>query len=269
MSRYAVVGDPIAHSKSPEIHSQFARQTGEDVSYDKHQVSAGEFEQFVRTFFAEGGSGLNITLPHKESAFNLAAVKSTRSQLAKAANTLWLNDQDELCAENTDGAGIVRDLTVNHDVQLSDRRLLIVGAGGAARGALATLIETNPSAIAVLNRTRQKAEAIAGDFAGKFDLQVLDYESQGDGDFDVIINATSMGIQDKAPPINAQLIGKECCCYDMMYGDEPTAFMRWASDNDAKIVIDGLGMLVEQAAESFRIWRGVRPQTQPVIDALR
>ena len=269
VTRYAVVGDPIAHSKSPQIHHQFATQTGEAVDYEKLQVDKASFDQFVQDFFAAGGGGLNVTLPHKEAAFALAAKPSRRCLLARAANTLWLDENGKLCAENTDGAGIIRDLTVNHGIELADKQILMLGAGGAARGVLATLVESGAAGITVVNRTLSRAEQIKEDFKDAFALEVCDYEHLPSSKFDVIINGTSMSIGGEVPAISAALMSNDCCCYDMMYGNEKTAFQQWADNAGAKKVFDGLGMLVEQAAESFFIWRGIRPKTEEVIAALR
>lgn len=269
MSRYLVVGDPIAHSKSPQIHAQFARQTGDSLSYDKQQVSKEDFAAFVESFFAEGGAGLNVTVPHKEAAFALAQETSQNAQLARAANTLWLDASGRLCADNTDGIGIVRDLTTNNAVPINGKHILVLGAGGAARGALAALINSEPASIFVLNRTFERADAMRSDFLSVYKLNVGDYQSLPDTRFDVVINATSMGLGDQAPPLSPELLGENCCCYDMMYGAEPTAFMNWSEKHGASKVLDGFGMLVEQAAESYKIWRGTRPETHAVIEILR
>lgn len=268
MTQYAVVGDPIAHSKSPEIHRLFAEQTGEDVEYAKHRVEAPDFVEFVNRFFAKGGGGLNITLPHKEAAFALAKDKSQQAQLARAVNTLWINGDGVLAGENTDGAGIVNDLR-NNQVTLAGKNVLMLGAGGAARGALAALVSASPNHISLLNRTRSKAEALRSDFAHVFDIEVGDYSQELSRQFDVIINGTAMSLSGEVPALDPRYLAPACCCYDMMYGSEPTAFMTWADQYGAETVLDGLGMLVEQAAESFLLWRGVKPETAPVINRLR
>ena len=269
MTRYAVVGDPVAHSLSPRIHALFASQTGQAVEYTKQRVGADEFQNFVSTFFAEGGGGLNVTLPHKQAAFTLAERHSQRARLAQAVNTLWLAEEGHLQGDNTDGAGIVRDLANNNQVRLSGSRLLVLGAGGAARGALASLVESGPSSIGVLNRTLSRGLELKADFAGVYPITVRDYAMVEQAPADVIINATSMSLSGEIPPLDPALLGSHCCCYDMMYGPEPTAFMNWAAEHGAGKVLDGLGMLVEQAAESFFLWRGVRPETAEVIAALR
>ena len=269
MIQYAVVGDPIAHSKSPQIHQMFAEQIGEAITYSKERVIDADFDEYVRRFFAQGGGGLNVTLPHKEAAFSLANQTTVQAQLAKAANTLWLNDEAVLCADNTDGAGIVRDLSINNDIPLTGKRILMLGAGGAARGALASLIGVNPDSILVLNRTLSRAQLMQQDFESAYQLEIADFDEKPQGSFDVIINATSASISGAVPQIDSNYLNDNSCCYDMMYADKPTPFMEWGKINGAAKVLDGLGMLVEQAAESFSIWRGVRPDTAPVIDALR
>lgn len=269
MTQYAVVGDPIAHSKSPQIHKAFAEQTGEAVSYGKQRIESTDFAAFVRAFFADGGGGLNVTLPHKEAAFALAAERSQQALLARAANTLWMNEAGAICADNTDGRGIVHDLVTNNGIELAGKRVLMLGAGGAARGALAALVETNPQAIVVLNRTLSRAESLKEDFEAVYPLQIGDYDTEPDAAFDVLINATSASIAGAVPSIHSGYLDANSCCYDMMYSSEPTPFMQWADEHGAKKVLDGLGMLVEQAAESFSIWRGVRPETGQVISSLR
>lgn len=269
MTQYAVVGNPVAHSKSPQIHRLFAEQTGEDVQYEKYQVEADEFDTFVTEFFAAGGGGLNVTLPHKQAAFELARQKSTQTDLAKAANTLWLNSDGELQAENTDGSGLVNDLQKNNQFSIADKHVLMLGAGGAARGALAALVAEKPASILVLNRTLARAEALQSDFAPIFELQTGSYDATPDQQYELVINATAMSIAGEVPAISPHFLAPGCCCYDMMYGDEKTAFMLWAEQQGAQMVLDGLGMLVEQAAESFYLWRGVKPQTADVIAALR
>ncbi len=269
MSRYAVLGKPVAHSKSPVIHRQFAAQTGEAVDYEAIEVEPENFVRFVGEFFEGGGAGLNITLPHKEAAFALAQQHSDRARLAAAANTLYLKE-GMLCAENTDGPGLVRDISHNHGFSIAGKTILMLGAGGAARGALAALIEEQPASITLLNRTRSRAEAIARDFADHAAITPGDYDTvDRDARYDLIINATSLSLSQELPPLHSQWLNSDACCYDMMYADIDTVFVRWAKDHGAALALDGLGMLVEQAAESFRIWRGIRPDTAPVIKALR
>ena len=269
MTRYAVLGDPVAHSKSPLIHSMFARQTGEAVEYASIRVEASEFAAFVDEFFAAGGGGLNITLPHKQAAFALCDSLSQRAEVARAVNTLLTTDAGTLHGDNTDGIGLVRDIRHNNSVPIQDQKILLLGAGGAARGALVSLIEAQPEAITVLNRTLARAQQLQKDVAELFDIEAASYENfQGRG-FDLIINATSMSISGDIPPLSGHIFASDCCCYDMMYAEEDTVFVKWARQQGAALALDGLGMLVEQAAESFYLWRGVRPETEAVILELR
>lgn len=269
MSRYAVVGDPIAHSKSPKIHALFAAQTGEPVEYVAQQVSSDNFEQFVGDFFAGGGAGLNITLPHKQAAFAMCEQVSTRASLAGAVNTLYL-ENGKLCGDNTDGPGLVRDIVHNHGFPLTDKTVLVLGAGGAARGVLASLVEQQTRSITLLNRTAAKAHAIRDAFAEVASIHTGDYTCVDPGQtFDLIINATSLSLEQQLPPVKNGWVSETSCCYDLMYADRATVFMEWGRTCGAAVVLDGLGMLVEQAAESFMIWRGVRPLTEDVIRVLR
>jgi shikimate dehydrogenase len=269
VTRYAVIGDPVSHSKSPLIHSLFAEQTGEQVEYEKIGVTASDLATFIRDFFAAGGGGLNVTLPHKESVFALAEHASDRARLARAANTLWIGENQSLQADNTDGAGLVRDLKHNLGVTMQDKSVLILGAGGSARGVLPSIIEEKPATVTILNRTLNRAKQIQQDFSSLYPLNIGPLEISPAIGFDIVINATSSSIADKLPPLQPGIISAGCSCYDLMYSDQPTPFMQWAVNHGAELVVDGLGMLVEQAAESFLIWRGVRPDTQRVIAALR
>lgn len=269
MTLYAVMGDPIAHSKSPQIHSQFASQTKQDVAYEKLRVEAQEFPQRVNAFFNDGGGGLNVTVPHKEAAFALADTASPRATLAKAANTLGMDVDGKLWADNTDGVGLVRDLEDNNHCTIRGKNILILGAGGAARGALAELIERQPESLTIMNRTISRAEVLRDDFSAEFAIEVRELNQPAEILFDLVINATSMGLQNQTLKLKSELFTGNFAAYDMMYGADDTAFMQWARSVEAGLVLDGLGMLVEQAAESFALWRGVRPQTQVVISKLR
>ncbi|NVD34308.1 shikimate dehydrogenase [Marinobacter lutaoensis] len=268
---YAVVGHPISHSKSPRIHSLFARQTGQAVEYTAIQAPLDGFADTVRQFFARGGKGLNVTVPFKEEAWRLAERRTARAELAGAANTLFQDPDGALVADNTDGVGLVRDLTVNLDVALGGRRLLVLGAGGAVRGVLGPLLAERPMELVIANRTLAKAEALARLFAREADstrLGACGFETPA-APFDLIINGTSASLQGDLPPLSAHVIGADTVVYDMMYSLQTTTFNQWALAQGATRVHDGLGMLVEQAAESFRVWRGVRPETAPVIEQLR
>ena len=269
MDRYAVMGNPIAHSKSPRIHSLFAEQTQQTLEYTAILVELDGFEDAVAGFLANAGKGLNITVPFKEAAWALAHTRSPRAERAGAVNTLLLDASGRHFGDNTDGAGLVRDLESNHGVELQGQRVLLVGAGGAARGVLQPLLNKDPALLVVANRTPDKAVALARSFCelGHIEGCGLD-DLEGHG-FDLIINATAASLAGEVPALPASIVTADSCCYDMMYGDRPTAFMEWAVARGASRVLDGLGMLVEQAAESFYLWRQVRPDTRPVIKALR
>lgn len=268
---YAVVGNPISHSKSPRIHSLFASQTGEKLEYTAIQAPQDGFADTVTGFFRRGGQGLNVTVPFKEQAWKLADRRTDRAELAGAANTLYQDSNGLLTADNTDGKGLVMDLTENHCITLAGRRVLVLGAGGAVRGVLGPLLAEKPSALVIANRTVAKAEGLVTLFepvAGQTLLEACGFEELKEP-FDLIINGTSASLQGDLPPISANVIGAGTVVYDMMYSLQTTTFNQWALDQGATLVFDGLGMLVEQAAESFRIWRGVSPETRPVIDELR
>jgi shikimate dehydrogenase len=268
--QYAVIGHPISHSQSPRIHGLFASQTGEALEYTAIEAPLDGFDNTVTEFFARGGKGLNVTVPFKEAAWQMAGGHSARALKAGAANTLY-QDKGVLVADNTDGAGLVQDLRHNHQVALKGARVLVLGAGGAVRGVLASLLLEQPHTLVIANRTPAKAQNLAvlfADVAGVTWLGSQAYDSIT-GDFDVIINGTSASLQGDLPPLSVELIGPGTVLYDMMYAATNTTFNQWALDNGAKRVYDGLGMLVEQAAEAFEVWRGVRPQTAPVIAGLR
>lgn len=266
---YAVMGNPIAHSKSPRIHSLFAEQTDQGVNYTAIQVDSGGFKQAVGNFAVNGGKGLNITVPFKQEAWQLVDQRSERAERAGAVNTITFRS-GKLLGENTDGVGLVNDLMVNHQVILKNKRILLMGAGGAARGVLAPLLAEQPATLVIVNRTATKAIELAELFADLGTVSGCGYENLVDhAPFDLVINATAASLQGELPPLPDALLTEEACCYDMMYGAEPTTFMQWAREHDAAKILDGLGMLVEQAAESFFIWRGVRPNTHVVIELLR
>ena len=268
---YAVVGNPISHSKSPRIHSLFASETGEPVEYTAIQAPLDDFAGTVRQFFERGGKGLNVTVPFKEDAWKLADRRTERAENAGAANTLYLDDEGRLTADNTDGCGIVRDLVVNHGVVLGQARILVLGAGGAVRGVLGPILAEHPAAITIANRTVAKADALVKLFkpvAGETALSACGFEQPREP-FDVIINGTSASLQGDLPPLSPEVLGEQTVVYDMMYSLQTTTFNQWALEQGAQIVHDGRGMLVEQAAESFRIWRGISPATRPVIEELR
>ncbi len=269
MSQYAVVGNPVKHSKSPRIHSLFASQTGMELAYTAIQLKPENFEAGVRKFFADGGAGLNVTVPFKEKAFLLADSCSERASLAQAVNTLCVDGDGALIGDNTDGVGLVRDIKGNHQFEIRQRRILLLGAGGAVRGALSALVAEDPAEITIANRTPGKALQLKAEFGHLADLTAVGFGELDATAFDLVINGTSLGLEGKLPPISKAVISSACCCYDMVYADSDTVFVRWARDNGAVLALDGLGMLVEQAAESFAIWHGLRPQTLSVISQLR
>jgi shikimate dehydrogenase len=264
--RYAVMGNPIAHSKSPRIHTLFAAQFGHDIEYRAILVEPGDFARSVADFYAQGGKGLNITVPFKEEAWALAATRSPRAQRAGAVNTLVLDPSGSHYGDNTDGVGLVRDLKNNQGCKLAGKRLLLLGAGGAARGVLGPLLDEQPAQLVIANRTPGKAVELARAFSPVEGCGLDDLAGRS---FDVIIHATAAGLLGEVPALPPGVVRAHSWCYDMMYADEPTAFMRWAQEHGAERTLDGLGMLVEQAAEAYFLWRRVRPVTEPVIQALR
>jgi shikimate dehydrogenase len=263
--RYAVIGNPVAHSKSPWIHAEFARATGQDIAYVRIEAPLDAFARTVDGFRAAGGRGANVTLPFKEAAYRYCARASDRARAAGAVNTLMF-DGAAAFGDNTDGVGLVRDLTHNLGRALAGRQLLLMGAGGAAQGVLAPLLEAGAARIVIANRSLERAHALAARFPGAR-LEARGYETLGGEAFDLVINATSAGLQGESPPLPAGVLRPGALAYDMVYGrDTPFLAMARAAGAEA---CDGLGMLVEQAAESFLLWRGVRPETAPVLARLR
>lgn len=269
MDRYSVVGHPISHSRSPWIHSQFAVQTGQALQYTAMDVDPERFEASISRFFAEGGAGLNITVPFKERACAMARKRSPAVEACGAANTLYLDTDGVLCADNTDGHGLLQDLIANHGACIGDRRILLLGAGGAVRGVIPALLEQRPAHISIMNRTHDKAIQLAEHFRGRVDITAWPSENPFALPFDLIINGTSAGLKGELPRVPAGAVHAQTWCYDMVYGKGETAFVRWARQAGAEKAIDGLGMLVEQAAKAFFIWRGVNPSTAAIIQALR
>lgn len=265
-ARYAVVGNPIGHSKSPLIHSLFGQQTGEKIIYETLLAPKEGFQEAVRYFFLGGGAGLNVTVPFKQAAWAMSS-QMFGDRRSKAVNTLFLVNGGEYAGANTDGIGIVRDIRDNLGIEIGGRRILLLGAGGAVRGVVPALEEESPASMTVWNRTAERASELARDFAGSLTAASM-VELRGQ-QFDLIVNGTSSSLQGNLPEVDEAWLASGCCCYDMVYGDEDTAFVRWARDAGAAAAADGLGMLVEQAAESFRIWRGILPETDPVIRKLR
>jgi shikimate dehydrogenase len=271
MDRYAVIGHPIAHSKSPRIHAAFARQTGQQLKYEALLAPLDGFVDSVTRFRTAGGRGLNVTVPFKLEAFALASRRTDRAETAGAVNTLMF-DADGILGDNTDGAGLVRDLVINLQCPLAGRRVLLLGAGGAARGALLPLLQAGPSSLTLANRTASKATALVEAFtryAAGTSFHASTFSGLAGQQFDVVINATSASLAAEAPPLPAGIYAPGALAYDMMYGSSETAYLRAAREDGVQRIADGLGMLVEQAAESFALWRGIRPQTAPVLAELR
>ena len=271
MDRYAVIGNPIAHSKSPFIHRAFAQQTGEALSYEAILGPEQGFADTVRAFVASGGKGMNVTVPFKLDAFDLAEHLTPRAPAAGAVNTLVFR-LDGIHGDNTDGVGLMRDLEVNVDCPPAGKRVLLLGAGGAARGVLQPLLAARPAQVTIANRTAPRAEELAARFAPAAPARAVrggSFDGLAGERFDIVINATSASLAKAVPPLPAGVYADGALAYDLMYAATPTAFLQAAAAAGAARTADGLGMLVEQAAESFLIWRGVRPATAPVLAQLR
>jgi shikimate dehydrogenase len=266
--RYAVFGNPIEHSKSPQIHAQFSAQTGQSLIYTAELVELDKFAETVTAFANNHGKGLNITVPFKQQAWQLATKRSARAERAGAVNTLVIND-NTFYGDNTDGVGLVRDLVDNHNQNINNQHVLIVGAGGAVRGVIEPILELKPAELVIANRTVEKALQLAKDFSEIGNISGCSLEALEGHSFDVVINGTSASLKGDLPALPDALFSDNACAYDMMYAANPTPFMQWAKQNGVEHVYDGLGMLVEQAAESFRLWRGVTPETRPVIQSIR
>lgn len=268
VDQYGVVGHPVAHSLSPFIHSMFARQTGQSMSYRLFDFAPEELDERISAFFAQGGRGLNITLPYKITVVGRANELTARARHAGAVNTLAMRADGSILGDNTDGVGLTHDLCVNQHVIVNRRRVLVIGAGGAARGVLAPLLGLEPQIVVIANRTAERAKALATAFAQLGNVQGVGFRYVEGGAFDLVVNATSASLTGEIPDIPVAVIGPDTFCYDMAYGKGGTPFVRWATELGCRAAVPGWGMLVEQAAESFRLWRGVRPLTAPVLSAL-
>ncbi|MDP0561924.1 MAG: shikimate dehydrogenase [Candidatus Endonucleobacter sp. (ex Gigantidas childressi)] len=275
IDRYAVVGYPVHHSKSPDIHAMFAENSDQKLCYEALEVEVDGFAAAISTFFNDGYCGLSVTAPFKEEAWELAEVKTDLAQKAGAVNTLWRSADGCLHGDNTDGIGLIKDLTSNHGVSLKGARVLVLGAGGAIRGCIAPLLYEDPCEVVIANRTLGKAKSVIKAVSENYSefnnvkLSASAFENLDDGAFDLIINGTSASLQGMELPIPVQVMGSDTISYDMMYCSEETVFNRWVKELGARRCLDGLGMLVEQAAEQFFIWRGVRPETSAVLKRLR
>jgi shikimate dehydrogenase len=266
--RYGLVGHPVAHSLSPLIHTLFARQTGQSLTYELIDAEPAAFETAVRGFGAAGGKGLNVTVPHKEAAFALVDEASEAATAAGAVNTITIQGT-RLRGDNTDGVGFIRDVIQNHGESLEGRRIVVLGAGGAARGIALPLLGERPAELVIANRTRERATQLVTHFGNPQEMRVTTFEELAAlPTFDVVVNATSAGLKGESPPFPGSLIGPDTFCYDLVYSRTDTPFVAWAREHGAARAVQGWGMLVEQAAESFFIWRGIRPATTPILKQL-
>ena len=266
---YAVMGNPISHSLSPQIHKQFAEQTDQNLIYQAIESPLDKFSEMVEQFRSAGGRGLNVTVPFKQQAWEISDQRTEVDERAGAVNTLWFDDQGLIQSDNTDGRGLVRDIMINHDQMILGKRILILGAGGAVRGVLEPLMNEKPESFVIANRTVSRAEELADLFADLGNISSASYPDLKSSSFDMIINGTSASLQGELPPLPDNILARNGVCYDMMYSKTPTPFVKWGQDCGATLSVDGLGMLIEQAAESFFIWRGVRPETNSIISLLR
>ena len=268
--RYAVIGNPIGHTKSPLIHGLFAQATAQPLRYEAIEgplAPAGAFEATVRAFRDAGGLGMNVTAPFKLQAFEMADERTERAQLAGAVNALKFVGQ-RILADNFDGIGLVNDIQRNLGVSLAGKRVLLLGAGGAARGALLPFLDQQPAQLTIVNRSVAKAEALATQMAGRGAVSACGFGDLAGRSFDVVVNATSASLRAELPPLSSGVFGPGCLAYELVYGKGLTPFLRLAQHAGVQQLADGVGMLVEQAAEAFVWWRGVRPHTRPVIDQL-
>ncbi len=268
LERYAVFGNPISHSKSPTIHQWFAKQTGDHIQYTAELSTPDEFAEDIMLFFLSGGLGCNVTVPFKEQAWQLADSRTPYAERAKAVNTLKVQKDGTLLGANTDGIGLLRDLQQNQQIDLAGKRLLVLGAGGAVRGVIQLLLEANPASLLIANRSAAKARTLAQDFADLGTIQGGGF-AEIQGQYDVIINGTSASLQNDLPPLPDDCLADNGVTYDMMYSVNPTAFVQWGQAHHAAKALDGLGMLVEQAAEAYYLWRNIRPSTEIVRRELR
>lgn len=269
MDRYALIGSPVYHSISPRVHALFADQTDQVMDYVAIEMKPDEFFRRVNQLAEDGFKGLNVTVPLKNLAWEFAETRDGHAELAGAVNVLKFNPDGSRQGYNTDGVGLLRDLAQNHAIALHGRRILILGAGGAVQGVIGPLLAGKPESITIANRTIAKADAIVTRFEHLGRLVSCGYPALDGRHFDLVINGTSLGLSNEVPPLPDDILNPGGCAYDMMYGREPTAFVRWAQQRNAAKALDGTGMLIEQAAESFWIWRGVRPETAPVIQELK
>ncbi len=266
--RYAVIGNPIAHSKSPLIHTAFAQQTQQDLRYEAIPAPLDGFISTVETFRQQGGKGMNVTVPFKLEACRFAAELTERARTAQAVNTLKF-ESDTILGDNTDGAGLMRDITTNLRIPVAGKRILLMGAGGAARGVILPLLQQQPTTLVIANRTPQKALDLQQQFAAYGQVNAGGYMDFAGAHFDIVINATAASLNNELPELPAGIFATGALAYDMMYSQEPTPFLKYAAQHNVPYLADGIGMLVEQAAESFHLWRGIRPDTAAIIAQLK
>jgi len=269
VNKYAVIGNPIKHSKSPQIHHAFSLQEKVTIDYQRILAEDNNFTSSIDDFFSSGGLGLNVTVPFKIVAFRQCQQLNEYAQAAGAVNTISFDSDIGWIGANTDGIGLLTDLKKNLNLQLSNKNILILGAGGATRGILLPLLKEQPACILVANRTLEKASELVDTFSTQGNIECCGYQNIDTQEFDLIINATSASLNNEVPPIPDKTVGTETVCYDLAYSDKPTAFINWSTKLNAKRSIDGMGMLIEQAAESYYIWRGFRPETKQVFELLR
>jgi shikimate dehydrogenase len=269
LDNYAVFGNPVEHSKSPAIHTAFAKANDEKMSYKRQHIDIGAFEKEAHKFFKSGGKGLNVTVPFKLNAYNFAEKLTQRAKIAGAVNTLSVSYDGKIQGDTTDGIGITRDIVNNLGWAINGKTVLVLGAGGAVRGILQPILELLPQNVVVANRTIEKALKLSKTFANMGNLLGCDFQMLGGQQFDVVINGTSAALSNTILPLPEGLLSKNAVCYEMMYGSQQSIFLEWAKNNGAAKVSDGLGMLVEQAAESFYVWRGVRPETRAIVSMLK
>lgn len=266
---YAVIGNPVAHSLSPRIHTEFAAQTGQKISYQAIEIAVDSFTKGIRDLQQQGFSGVNVTVPFKREAWELCDERSPRATDAGAVNTLTFRPDGRIAGDNTDGVGLVRDLVDNLQVTLENQRILVLGAGGAVRGVLGPILAHSPACVVIANRTLEKAITLVHDFGSHGELNAVAFEALGSENYNLIINGTAAGLDNDIPPVPQSVLGENTTCYDMMYDiSATTAFVGWAYSHGAVKAFDGIGMLVEQAAEAFLVWRHVRPDTAAVIHGL-
>ncbi|MGE3921112.1 MAG: shikimate dehydrogenase [Gammaproteobacteria bacterium] len=268
-ARYAVFGNPIAHSLSPIIHQLFAKETNQDITYEKILVPLDGFQETVKEFHQNGGQGANVTLPFKEQAYEFANILDSHAKIAGSVNTLLWTEQNIIKGYNTDGLGLIRDLTQNQQFPLANKTILIIGAGGATKGVLTPILEQNPELLVIGNRTYDKAEILAEKWKPFGSCIACPFHALEQYHFDLIINATAASLKGEIPNIPKEIINHQVACYDMVYGQNLTPFLSFAKSCGSTKLMDGLGMLVEQAAESFYLWRQVKPNTQSVLATLR